>query len=164
MIRQLESEVFSSFSHKILSIEKRAGLILFASTAVRRSSNKDYQDLPQEEKQGKVLRPPHDPSFYPCGFDDCFYCSVHELCDAALERFQRDFEDMMKEYEEIEKKQVEDIKAEESRETLHELQPIDQIAMKDEKEVEDPSSSEIEIKEEEYAKLVEELAHEIKED
>lgn len=40
---------------------------------------KDLQRLTAYVKGLGKLRPPHDPKFFPCSFDDCVFCVVRKL-------------------------------------------------------------------------------------
>ena len=54
--------------------------------------------LSSKQVQQKQLRPPHHPSFFPCGFSDCVYCIVRgaavKTINEAQKQLQNVFEEM----------------------------------------------------------------------
>jgi hypothetical protein len=79
----IEATISSSFNYyqKDSAIRRNIGPLRGAS-----------QESLSELRFSGSFRPPHDKLFYPCGFSDCIYCEMRQLCDSAFLKLEREVE------------------------------------------------------------------------
>jgi hypothetical protein len=62
----------------------------------------DEKEQEQKAEQEKIFaRPPHDKLFFPCGFNDCIYCSIRSLCESTLHKLDKEVDSLISSYSTI---------------------------------------------------------------
>jgi len=63
---------------------------------MQKSYNKDFLRMVEHivRKSNVSVRPPHNPNYFPCDFDDCFYCILKQVFNESLKQLKMSIQEL----------------------------------------------------------------------
>eukprot|EP00475_Leptophrys_vorax_P036227 TRINITY_DN6081_c0_g1_i3.p1 TRINITY_DN6081_c0_g1~~TRINITY_DN6081_c0_g1_i3.p1 ORF type:complete len:284 (+),score=81.65 TRINITY_DN6081_c0_g1_i3:275-1126(+) len=108
-LEDYQFDLFKNLNELLENIEARIvlGFSKLHSAQPPAISAYSPSSLPNEKDQKEenavvqdlvFVRPPHDKLFYPCGFQDCVYCSIRSLCESSLHKLDSEVDSLVRNF------------------------------------------------------------------